>query len=299
MLVLLVAAVCVAAVGTLVWYRARPVSMGSVIRALPAKDSVMVFIDFAALRRSGMMERIFGTRTVEDDDYRRFVQDTGFNFRDDLEYAAATIGPIGKYAVLRGSFDWTKLRAYVSRQRGECILATCQMAGSAPDRRISFRPLQNNLMAFAVSKDEDAVKRIQLGPSRPALELPAAPVWMQIPGSVLKGGNSLPTGTQMFAHSMERANAVYLMLGTEDNRIAAQLDVDSHSGEEAATVVSQLAQATERLRQMIELEHQKPNPADLSGVLASGSFRAEGSHARGRWIIEDVFLDNVFSGAAH
>ena len=87
-----------------------------------------------------------------------------------------------------------------------------------------------------------------------------------------------------------------MTLGVESGRFAAKMEVQCVTEFEAAEVISQLKQATARLRELIERESLKPNPADLSGVLASGTFYTEGLHAVGHWWIEDAFIDNVWSG---
>jgi hypothetical protein len=63
---------------------------------------------------------------------------------------------------------------------------------------------------------------------------------------------------------------------------------------EAAEIVSQLTQATAALR-----GNAATNPADLSGVLASGTFQTDGVRALGHWWIADAFVDNVWKGAVN
>jgi hypothetical protein len=46
---------------------------------------------------------------------------------------------------------------------------------------------------------------------------------------------------------------------------------------------------------MIEREHQRPNPADLSGVLTSGTFHSDGSRVVGSWPIEHEFIQNLLA----
>jgi hypothetical protein len=41
----------------------------------------------------------------------------------------------------------------------------------------------------------------------------------------------------------------------------------------------------------------KPNPRDLSGVLASGTFRRDGLRVVGQWTIPRAFLEQVLAGA--
>ena len=60
----------------------------------------------------------------------------------------------------------------------------------------------------------------------------------------------------------------------------------------------ELTRVTNLLRQLIARENATPNPADLSGVLASGTFRSDGKHVNGYWPIQPIFVENLF-GPAH
>jgi hypothetical protein len=171
------------------------------------------------------------------------------------------------------------------------------MAGSTPERRISFFPVRSNLMALAVSPDESAALRLQDAPSGPDPQVPAAPVWLSIPTSVLKSSDSLPAGTRVFARSMEQAETVTLAFAPEGHGLAARLDVRCRDDRAAADLASQLTRTTSLLLEMMEREHQKPNPADLSGVLTAGAFRSEGRRVLGYWPIEQAFVQNVLGGS--
>jgi len=149
---------------------------------------------------------------------------------------------------------------------------------------------------MAVSDDDVAALRMNTLTERSDGEIPAAPIWLSIPPSVVRSGQSLPAGTQMFARSLERARAVTLAVMPEEDHFAAKLNVRCRDMQEASQVSSELARATMLLRQMIERESQRPNPADLSGVLASGSFRNDGARVFGYWRIERAFLQNVLGG---
>src|SRR6185503_14740546 len=120
--------------------------------------------------------------------------------------------PSGRYMLVRGRFDWKSLRSYAHDVGGECHVSQCGMDGSTPDRRISFAALQNNVMALAVSKDDFAVRRI-LGAATPhETDVPNAPIWLYVPGSVMKSGEGLPDGTRMFARAMDRAQKLILSI---------------------------------------------------------------------------------------
>jgi hypothetical protein len=50
------------------------------------------------------------------------------------------------------------------------------------------------------------------------------------------------------------------------------------------------------LSKFIVREKQKPNPADLSGVLTSGVFERDLRHVNGKWRLEKAFLDSLATG---
>ena len=84
------------------------------------------------------------------------------------------------------------------------------MKGSSPDRRISFAALQNSVMALAVSREEWAVKDLIGTPPAADPEVPDAPIWISVPGKVMRSGEGLPDGTRMFARAMDRAQRLIL-----------------------------------------------------------------------------------------
>jgi hypothetical protein len=293
MLVVLVAAICGAAVWGMAWYRSRQLTPASLLKRIPSSDAVVIYLDFAALRRSGVLSILDSSKATEEPEYQDFIRKIDFNYKQDLDGVMLAFAPTGKYLLARGQFDWKSLRSYVESENGQCYNALCRMQGSTPDRRISFFPLQSNLMALAVSQDESAALRLQSGAAGSNAEIPDAPMWIAFPGAALKSAESLPDGTRPFARAVERADSVVLSLQPEGTRMAAKLTVRCHSSQDAADLASQLTATTDLLRKMIAREHQTPNPADLSGVLTAGSFRSQGDRAFGYWPMERVFLENM------
>ncbi len=295
-LVVLVAALITAAVWGVVWYRGRPIPTAALIRRLPSRDTMILSVDFDALRRAGILDMLAGTKAEEDPDYQHFVQKTGFDYSQDLDLALVAFAPDANYMLVRGRFNWGSLHDYARAEGGACINAFCRMTGSTPDRRISFFRIQKGLMGLAVSRDDSAAAFLQgPAPAGPDPEAPSEPVWLSIPTSLLRTGN-LPEGTRMFARSLDKADRVILSFSGGTSQYAAHLDVRCRDERDATEIAAQLAAATARLREMIQQEHQTPNPADLSGVLTSGSFRTEGSKVIGHWTIEPSFVNNVLSG---
>jgi len=286
-----------AAAGTaIVWYRGRPVTIADQLKRMPERNAAVFYIDFAALRRAGVLRLLDGNGMAEDPDYRKFAREIHLNWRDDLDSAMVALAPSGKYMLVRGRFDWKSLRSYAASAHGECRGAECRLEGSAPDRRISFAPVGSDLMALAVSPDDDwAVHRIERSGSGPDPQTPDAPFWVRMPGSVLRSTSDFPSGTRMFAHSVEQADAVTLTLAPSGQRLEARLDVACRDERDAASIAADLTHVTELLRDMIAREHQKPKPDDLSGVLTSGTFHADGRRVVGWWPIEQAFLQNLFA----
>jgi hypothetical protein len=292
-----IGAVCGASVWGVAWYRSRSVTTAALLRRMPAEDALVVYIDFSELRRGGILQLLDGSKAGEDPEYRSFVRQTQFDYKKDLDAALVAFAPTGRFLLLKGRFDWKSLRAYVESQNGQCVNSFCRMTGSTPERRISFFPLRSNVMALAVSPDESAALRLESTVSGPEPQVPAAPVWLSIPTSVLKSGDSLPAGTRMFASSMERAESVTLAFAPEGHGLAARLDVRCRDERDAADLASQLMRTTSLLRETMERERRKPDPADLSGVLTSGAFRNEGRRVLGYWPIAPVFVQNVLGGS--
>ncbi len=296
-LVIVVAVLITAAVWGVVWYRGRPIPTAALMKRLPTRDALVLHIDFDALRRSGILDLFDGAKPGEDPDYQRFVQKTNFDYRQDLDSVLVAFAPGGNYMLVRGHFDWRSLHEYAKEQGGGCVNAFCRMTGSSRERQISFFRVQTGLMGLAVGPDDSAAARLQEVQPGPDPQVPADPIWLSIPASLLRAGD-LPSGTRMFAHSMEQADRVILSFTSEGRNLAAHLDVLCRDERAALEMAGQLAAATQKLRQMIELENHKPNPADLSGVLTSGTFRSEGRKVIGYWPIDRSFAINVLSGGA-
>jgi hypothetical protein len=279
------------------WYRSRPIGLAAQLRRLPQRDAVIVYVDFRRLRQGGIPGLLDSSKATEDADYREFARKINLDWRQDLDSVMMAMAPSGKFMLVEGRFDWTRLRDYAKTAGGECFGSVCRVNGSTPERRISFLPLQDHLMALAVSTDEWAARALQgEAPGQDAV-LPDAPVWIRVPGSALKSGAGLPDGTRMFARSLDQADFAMLTFAQDGQRLAAKLDVRCNDPRAAADIAGELSHATTLLREMIAREHQTPNPADFSGVLTSGSFWSQGDRVYGKWPIERSFVENLLGGA--
>ncbi len=292
--------VAVGAVGLTLFQRNRmaAVSPGGMLRRLPPENATVLFIDFDTLRRGDVLKLLAASKNAEEPDYQAFVHSTGFDYQKDLDVAVASFGSDGEYFVVKGRFDWQKLRAYAAGQGGECDAKLCRMQGSTPERRISFLPLQTNLMALAVSTDASAALRladVQTGGVQP-LDLPRDPVWVSIPAENLKAPGQLPAGASFFTAALASADKILLSLGPEGQRLEARLLVTCRTSQDAAALASQLQHATSLVREMMTRENQKPNAKDLTGMLTAGVFEQSGRRVLGRWPVPPEFLQSLAGG---
>ncbi|HXB71499.1 MAG TPA: hypothetical protein VNY05_24905 [Candidatus Acidoferrales bacterium] len=296
LLVLMVATLCAASLGGLNWYRSRALTVMNMLQRLPVQDALIVYIDFSELRRGGILALLDGSKVGEDADYKKFVQQTEFDYKQDLDSALLAFAPAGKYMLLSGRFEWTSLKKYVQTQGGSCINLLCRMAGSDPSRHISFLPVQSNLMALAVSSDESAALRMTEVASRQGPDIPNAPVWASLPPSIVRSGTKLPDDAQRFAKSLERAESTTIEFVVEGNHYAAKLSVRCTNEQDAAALQAELTKATAALLQNLQVNHHKPDPLELAGVLSAGTFTNQGRQVFGHWVIEQAFLQNLLAG---
>ena len=295
LLIIIIASLCGLAVWGVARFRYHSLrTTADWLQRLPTQDGAVFYIDFAALRKDGVLEMLAGSQVAEEPEYKVFVMKTEFDYTRDLDAVLACFTPRAKYLVVEGRFDWNSLQAYAREQGGTCRDALCRMSGSTPERKISFFPLRPNLMGLAVGPDDSAATDLEsTAARRRAIELPNAPVWISIPPALLKSGDGLPPGTRMFAHTVEDADDVSIAMAPSGSRFEARLNVQCRSERQAAALAAQLGTVTAMLREMIAREHQTPNPSDLSGVLTSGTFNQLGTRVLGSWPLEKGFVTGL------
>lgn len=176
-LALVVVLVCTSAVGFLYWRRAsRSFSAADLIQYLPSDQAALVYIDTASLRSSGVLQTLAGSKAAEEPDYRRFVEQTGFDYRTDLDAVAAAFLRGDVYFVLRGRFDGKRLNAYAQAEGGACRNGVCNLPGSSPERHISFYLVKSGILALAVAKQDNGTDAIAFHKWAEPPRLPGEPV---------------------------------------------------------------------------------------------------------------------------
>lgn len=293
---LLLIVVLAAGAAFYLWHRQSKPALAVLLHHLPSGEGITGWIDVAALRAGGVLELIAGYKPVEDKEYKAFVESSGFDYRRDLDGALVSIRGDDVYLLLTGRFPWDRLEAYAKSQGGDCKDDICNMPGSQPNRKISFSSIRNGVMALAVSPNASAVSAILKAKSEPRAVASQQPIWITIPPASLRGRPVLLPGTRSFTSALTKADSVTLSIGPQAGRFEALLDVTCPTAGDAAFLQLQLQEATVLLKTLIQRENKQANPADLSGVLTSGTFGRNDRQVWGKWPIERSFVQALAGG---
>ncbi|HEV2689669.1 MAG TPA: hypothetical protein VGV35_13995 [Bryobacteraceae bacterium] len=295
---ILLSLACIAAAAGVYLFRMRGGNGPSdMVSYLPTANATIVYIDVDAMRRSGILNMIAGSKAAEELEYRQFVDATQFDYRRDLDAAAVAFKDGQVFFALRGRFQWKNLQDYAVHQGGSCRNSFCTVNGSTPNRRLSFYPLRADVMAFASSPDDFAAYQVTRKSGKLTLDPPHQPVWVLVPALALKNAESLPAGTKAYASALQGADQIVFTIGPEADHLLLALNVTCRDVAAASALLVDFENTTNTLRKWIEREHQRPNPADLSGVLVSGSFRRQDRLVYGQWPLSRAFVDALVGGS--
>jgi hypothetical protein len=294
-------ACALAAAGGYYWFHrthgsARPKDL---VALLPTANASVVFIDVDAMRRSGILNLVAGSKAVEDADYLQFVNETKFDYRQDLDAIAASFLDGKVYFALRGRFHWKNLADYAARQGGSCHGEFCVVAGSQPNRRISFYLLKRDVLAMAISPDDFGAYQIAGRSGKLALAPPKEPVWALIPAVKLQKMDSLPAAAKSYVPALQGAEQIVFSIGADPaQQLQLGVQVTCKDAAAASALLTQFQDTTNALRQVLTKAHRKPDPSDLSGVLVAGTFHRDERLVYGLWPIPRAFVD-AMAGSAY
>ena len=264
---------------------------------LPSERATLFYADVAALRQAGILDLFAGSPAAEEADYRRFVEQTGFDYRTDLDAVAGAFVNGASYFTIRGRFQWKQLAAYALTQGGECRYTTCSLPGSSLDRNISFYPLRPDALALAVASDPNGVTMISPRQTAKRSAVPAEPVWISAPSSALTKPGALPSAVQALLGPVARAETITLAAGPQGTRAKLRLSVLCKSAEDAQAVRRELSSATDALRSATLDAQLAADQPDWAGLLRAGAFSQAGLEVTGTWPLERNFLHALAAGA--
>jgi len=277
------------------WFRARrDAGPSDLVACLPASGASVIYIDVDALRRSGILGSLAGSKAAEEPDYQQFVQETKFDYRQDLDAVAAAVKDGRIYFALRGRFHWKDLKDYAVQQHGSCHNDFCVLAGSQPNRRISFYPLKKDVLAMAVGPDDFGAYQVTRDSGQPRIVKPREPVWAMIPAAALQNMDSLPAAAKAYVPALQGAQQIVFSMGADPARqLQLGVHVTCKDPQAASALLKQFEEITKALRDLFARQHAKPDPADLTSVLIAGTFRREEQQVYGAWPIPKAFVDAI------
>lgn len=256
------------------WFLLRGSEPRDLIQYLPQEDTVLVYVDLSLWRKTGLLDRIAGEATTEDEDYRQFVDATGFNYRADLDAAAAAIGQNGNYFALRGRFDRGRIESYVRSQGGDCRDGLCKAPGSVPEHKISLRFPQQGVLVMAASADPEAVRRMGAGEGRMPPVMVDSSAWIYVPASWTQESKDLPLLWSRIGAALDGVRyAVFSWQALPSPRMELAAPAEGEVG--ARTIVSKLEELTKTAGAFDWLPR----------FVKQGRFRAEANVVRGEWPI--------------
>ncbi|HZQ50656.1 MAG TPA: hypothetical protein VFB14_00575 [Bryobacteraceae bacterium] len=253
------------------------------VRLLPTKDATRFFVNVAALRRAGVLD-LLGVSKREDPDYRRFVRETGFDYQQDAEAIAGAADSSELLFLVRGRFDWDRVRRYVTQHGGP------NKAG----RWVSFVAVQPDVLGLAISADRSAARKLLVHKSRPGGNPPPYPVWVEPSQKLLHNPVDLPFPVRVLAIWLQSADPVVLSLGPGANaEFQLRLDASFPNPVTAKTTRNQLEIETRMLKLELARERRQPSADDLTGLLAAGRFEVSGNQLKGIWPVRRELLESL------
>src|SRR4051794_19007498 len=153
------------------WGEGESPARSSLLAAMPADASTVVYADFAELRRPPSATEFYkwAPQPPVDPEYAQFLRDTGFDYERDLERVGIAIIKRAQdstfFAVADGKFDNQKMNAYAMRagsrqNRGGRDIFSVPVSGST--RNVSFTFLRKDRIALT---DDSTLKSFLAQPA--------------------------------------------------------------------------------------------------------------------------------------
>ncbi|MCC6588118.1 MAG: hypothetical protein IT168_15600 [Bryobacterales bacterium] len=295
---LLVVVVCLGTWGYLEWTRRRAdLSDEALYRRLPLDRAVLVSVNVQQMRSAGMLDLLVGSRAAEEFDYKRFIDDTAFDYRQDLDVVMGAFAKNRNLFLLKGRFDWDRIRKWAESRGVKCVNGYCGGDTTRTGRSVSFFMLFPTVMAVGIGEDTNAAYDLQIVRDLPSgAGMPSQPFWIRLPSSVLEDPQSLPAGTKAFASGVKGAERITLGVGPGGEAFEIEMQAIFKDDQQASEARKYLQDMTGTLQAFFRRDKQQPNENDLSGVLVSGRFTQDGSRVVGKWPIRWRFLEAIAGG---
>lgn len=282
------------------WFHSRAYNSSQLVQMLPPDRSAYVYLDVALLRSAGVLDEIAGSPTLEDADYKKFAEETGFDYRKDLDGVAIAFRDGDRYFAAQGRFTWEKLAAYAPAHGGKCERFLCTAPGSEPGRNVSYYMPRNNILAIATSRTATAGDMVAPGSWQNGPRVPDVGLWVLVPPYVLTDLNHARAIAKPFLTPLAQAASTVFTLGAARGKdgFEVRMEVTAKDAAGATKISGQYTEGTALLVKLMEREKVQADPSDLSGVLAAGKFEAKDATVTGTWPISRAFVKSLASGVS-
>ncbi len=280
------------------WFYSRPYDAARLVQCLPADRSLHVYLNVGLLRGGGLLDLLAGSQGTEEPDYKKFIEQTGFDYRTDLDAVAAGFRDGDEYFAVQGRFKWDRLAEYAQSHQGKCGDAGCTMPATQAGKTISFVLLRRDVLALAVARDPQGSRVIFPGFWKEPPKIPTAAIWVSAPPYIFSEAKTLPAGLGPFRSQLSQARGtVFTLAPSQDpSKFELKMTVDCLAAADAAKMAEQFSSVTELLKKMLDRDKLKPATSDLSGVLVAGRFEVQNDQVTGTWPIERKFIESLASG---
>jgi hypothetical protein len=279
------------------WFYSRPYDASRLVLCLPPDRSLHAYLNVGLLRSAGIMDLLAGSQTAEEADYKQFVQQTGFDYRTDLEAVAAGFRDGEEYFAIQGRFQWNRLADYARSHQGTCQDGSCNMPANQAGKTISFALLRRDVLGLAVAKDAQAWRMILPGFWKDPPKIPTAAIWVSAPPFIFSEAKSLPAGVAAFRTQLANARSTVFTLGPDQGKsFELRMTVACATADDATKMAAQFSSVTDLLKKMLERDNLKPAAGDLSSILMAGRFEAQKDQVVGTWPVERKFIEALVSG---
>ena len=280
------------------WFHSRPYGSSQLVQMLPPDRALHVYLDVAALRSAGILDAIAGSKSLEDADYKKFVAETGFDYRTDLNSLAIAFRDGDVYYAAQGKFDWDKIAAYAPAHGGKCERFLCTALGSEPGRNVSYYMPRNNILALATSRTATAGDMVAPGTWQNGPRIPDVGLWVSAPPYVFSDLRKVPVGTRSFLSPLVQATSTIFTLGPAPkgkDGFELRMEVKAKDAAAAKKMADQYTEVTNLLVKMMERENIHANSADMSGMLVAGRFEVKDADVTGTWPVSKAFVESLAS----
>jgi hypothetical protein len=275
---LIVLSLC--AIALLVTFNARQERFSGhdwLFRRLSTDHAFIVGIDVDALRKAGLLDVLAGSRVNEELDYRRFVDQTAFDYRTDLDYVAASVSMNGdsKNFLLKGRFDWNSLYSTAKEAGGRCMNAFCDLPGFASGRNLSFLPVGPDALGMSITRLNQAAWGLASESTGvPLPRVPSYPVFLAMDAGILSSTEAVPLALRPLTEILSAAD--FVVLGVDAHaggRLELALDADCMSEASAASIKTRVDAAATQGSAVLNL-------------LRGGTVQVQGLSVHARWPLD-------------